>query len=229
MIFYTLFLFPILFLQTPNPHSTRHHTSVSVGQELYYLVSSGEFIGVGRVTGVSPAGKRLTAEELQSLDDLSKTLGGEVYTFHVEALVCARTDLQPGVLRPKIEGRDRYVFQRRDENFYDKAHYQVGQRYLMVFVPLANQQTLQKKYKLTHDVIYYEAFEESFDEGRGLVPLTDANLPWINKLRIFCQALAPLGREQKLRALRSLSTSSDYELRESARKAIANIEGKKGR
>lgn len=255
MKFYTLILFPIMFLQTPSehstrhyapiprqgggdrrheehperpfPHATRHYAPIPVGQKLYYLVSSGDFIAVGRITGISAVVKRLTAEERKSMKDLGEDYGGEVYTFHVEALLCARTDLQPGVLRPKIDERDLYIFQSADEEMMvNQAHYQVGQRYLMVFVPMTNQERSHKKYMLKADVIYYEAFEETFELERGLVPLTDANLPWFNKFSTFCQALAPLGREQKLRLLRPLSTSSDYALSESARRAIAHIESK---
>ena len=52
-----------------------------VGVEMVRQASSSDFVVVGTVIGPSAIGRRLTEKELRELDDLSKTLGGYLYTI----------------------------------------------------------------------------------------------------------------------------------------------------
>jgi hypothetical protein len=191
--------------------------------ELFRLTSSSDFVAIGTVTNSQAIANRMTDKEMHENFDLSKVVGGMLYTFQVEELICVKTDFMPGVMRPMMTGKDFLIFQRRPIPMYENGIYRefyvVKQRYLMFLTALPHQEQLPKKYKLEESQAYYEAFEGK----KGLIPLPDDSLPLLMKLRQFCEALSFADADQKITLLKDLAQSSDPELRQSAKDAIELI------
>lgn len=183
-------------------------------------VSSSDFVVIGKVAG-PPRGitKRLSDKELLELDDIGKAMGGALYTFQVEKVLCAKTDFTPGGRRGSAPFEKFYIFKTRNQPFHLTEFYRENQRYLMFVKKIPENEMLPKIYRLEERNTYYEAFE-----GRkGLIPLSNDNLPLLNKLKQLCSAVTPSNPREKIRNLNTLTRSSDPELRQSAIEAIEAI------
>jgi hypothetical protein len=184
--------------------------------ELFRLSVSSDYVAIGTVTKARLIAQRVPEKKLApgELIDLGDFRGELLYTFHVENLLCARTDFEPGVPRPEMEGEDFYIFKKK---FIDnKERYNQNERYLLFLTPVPNQDQLLKELDLEQGRTYYEAFEGK----RGLIPLPDDNLPLLDKLKQVCEAVSPADPQEKLERLKALANSSDPELRQSAKEAM---------
>jgi hypothetical protein len=187
---------------------------------LFRFASSSDFVAIGTVTNSQAVLNRLTDKEMGENFDLGKVIGGMLYTFQVEDLICAKTDFMPGVMRPFMKGKDFLIFLRRDTPMHENGHGRERlldkHRYLMFLMALPKQEELPKKYSLEKGQRYYRVFEGQ----DGLIPLEDDNLPLLLKLRQFCEALSFVDADQKISLLSDLTQSPDPELRQSAKSAI---------
>lgn len=188
--------------------------------EMFRLATSSEFAVVGRVVSSRPIAKRLSQQELSQLDDLSKTLGGVLYTIKVEDVVISRDDFIDSGPKQKITGGDIFIFKKRDASFFRGESYDQGQKYLIFLTPLPGLDQLVKEYTLAEGETYYEAFEGK----KGLVVLVNDSLPLLVRLRQLGGAVKPDDPQQKLKRLRALTQSNDAELRQAAREAIRMIQ-----
>lgn len=184
--------------------------------ELLDTISNSEFIAIGSVKKREPIGKRISSEELIKLDDLSKTLGGYLYKFQIESLICAKTDLKAGMARPSLNKKTMYIFKKRDTRFFREEFYEVNRRYLMFFTPLTNQDNLSKEYILEKQNTYYEAYGGK----KGLIQLTDNKNPLLHRLNSVCNALKPKNKELKINRLKLLLTSPDSEISETSQELV---------
>lgn len=190
------------------------------GAELIRYVSASDFVVIGTVSAPSAIGKRLTEKESRELTDLGKTLGGYLYPIRVDTLLFARTDLQPGVNRPRLQGAHLLVFKKRDSRFFQEEVYQEGQQVLIFLTALPDQKALSKEYLLKGDKTYYEAFEGK----KGLISISAERRPWLTRLQQLSEALRPADPKKKIERLQRLSAASDVDLKEGARAAIRIIE-----
>lgn len=188
--------------------------------EICRLAYSSDFIVIGTVIQSRPIPKRLSNDEVEKLDDLSKTLGGVLYTFQVEKILCSRADLTLDVRKTQASSERFFIFKIRDTRFFQEEIYQDKQRYLIFLTAIPHQNQLLNQYNLEKGQIYYRAFEG----GKGLVPLSNDDLPLLNKLKQFCAAISPSSPQEKIRRLNNLALSSDPELKQSAIEAIKIIQ-----
>ncbi|HWP42466.1 MAG TPA: hypothetical protein VNO14_04475, partial [Blastocatellia bacterium] len=179
-----------------------------------------DFIAIGIVIQSHPVPERLSNDEIVKLDDLSKTLGGVLYTFQVEKVLCSRADLTPDVRKAPASSERFFIFKIRDTRFFQEEIYQERQRYLIFLTSIPNQNQLLTQYRLEKGRIYYQALEG----GKGLIPLSSDEMPLLNKVKQFCEAISPSSPHEKIRRLSNLAVSSDPELRQSAIEAIKIIQ-----
>ncbi len=187
--------------------------------ELFRLATSSDFIAIGTVTSSRAISKRLTEKELLNLDDVGKTLGGVLYTFHAEQVICARADFKSDTQRPRITSDKFLIFKKRDTRFFQEESYKEKILYLILLTALPEQEQLSRAYRLEKGQTYYEAFEGK----KGLVPVADDKRPLLIKLKQFCDAVRPPSAIDKLKGLSRLTHARDPDLRQSAKEAIRLI------
>jgi hypothetical protein len=205
---------------TVLPQSPSRPVEGSPPGEIYRLASSSDFIAIGTVIQSRPIPKRLSNDEIVKLDDLSKTLGGVLYTFQVEKVLCSRADLTLDVRKAQASGERFFIFKIRDTRFFQEEIYQERQRYLIFLTAIPNQNQLLIQYSLEKGRIYYQAL----GGGEGLIPLSSDEMPLLDKLKQFCAAVSPSSPHEKIRRLSNLAESSDPELKQSAIEAIKIIQ-----
>lgn len=188
-------------------------------EELVRLISSSDFVATGTVVGNSSIGRRLTEKQKRDLDDLSKTLGGNLYTFRIDTLLFARTDFKPNVVRPNLAGKDLFIFKKRDTRFFQEEAYQKGQRYLIFLAALPNQKELPIEYMLRLRRTYYEAFAGK--KGLILDPRNDS--PLLLRLKELSEAIRPVEPRKKIERLNRLLSSSDPDLKDTSMVTIRII------
>lgn len=187
--------------------------------KLFRLASASDVIVIGTVIRAQGIAKRLDPS-IKILDDLSKTLGGRLYTISVEAVMCAQTDFIPGVARPNLAGKNIFIFIERDAPMYrdgnEREDFIVNARYLIALVAKPAQADLPVVYQLDAGQTYYR----SLDGRNGVFSLADDKLPMLDILRRFCEALQPVDLQLKLKKLNDLRHVSNADLRLSAEAAI---------
>ena len=186
--------------------------------DLFRLAHGSDVIATGTVSARTPRGKRLTEQELLKLDDLSKALGGVLFTLDVDELLCVKTDFTPGVRRPQVPNKKLLIFKKRDSRFFSSEQYALGHRYIAFLKVLPGQEQLVKEYQLDSGPVYYEAFEGK----TGLVDLP-ADDSFLTSVKAFCQALAPTSGGAKIRLLDRLAQSADPGLKDSATQASSLV------
>lgn len=162
----------------------------------------------------------MSAEELSKLDDLSKVLGGTLFTFRVESVIGAKSDFKPGQSRPKLAGRVLRIFVDRRRQALQQEFYIEKQQYLIFLKELPEQTNLTNLFELGEGTTYYGANEG----GEGPIQIIDRNSSTLSKIRDFLRALEPTSKEGKLELLKPLVNLPDEDLSQSAKSAITLIE-----
>jgi hypothetical protein len=190
---------------------------------LFGMASASRLTVIGTVASSQGIGRRLTEQQRRDLDDLSKTLGGSLYTIRVESIVCAQTDFERAMPRPQLTNGSLLIFQERDAPLYTgdyrRPDYLVKQRYLLFLTAIPDQDKLPVNYDLEAGQTYYEAVKGE----KGVIPLPDDKLRLLTNLKLLCEAVRPVELPLKLKHLHDLRRSSDPDLRQSAEEAIKSL------
>jgi hypothetical protein len=192
------------------------------GRPLLRVATSSEFGVIARVVKTDGIGRRLSDEELLELykqGDLSKGLGGTLYTFEVEEVLTRGADFT-GAAGPQTPGRHVLIFKPRDGPYSPNEMFVEGERYLIFLTPIENQEQLPKVYKLDAGHVYYRAYEPSV----GVVQLKPDDAPLLSRVRQLGAAVRPADPDQKIKKLKALTHSRDEKLRGAAAGAAALIQ-----
>jgi hypothetical protein len=204
--------------------SPNEHSLVNSGV-IFRKVLDSDLIVVGSVIKREGVAKHLNREQVKKVDDLSKTLGGTLYTIEVESLVCAKSDLKAGAVRPQIARKDVYVFVKRDapmfQNGNRREEFREKERYLVLLTAIPEQAALVENYSLDPKNVYYRAVNGE----SGVISIPDDKNRVLSDLRRFCGALAPSDSDGKLKLLDLLKRSSEGDLRQSAEDALTLLKG----
>jgi hypothetical protein len=187
------------------------------GRPLLRVATSSEFGVVGRVVKTDGVIRRVPYEEL--MVDLSKSLGGRLYTFEVEEVLTRGADFT-GAAGPQTPGRHVLIFKPRDGPYSPNEMYVKGERYLIFLTPIENQGRLPKEYKLDAGNVYYRAYEPQV----GVVRLSPDDAPLLSRVRQLGAAVRPADPELKIKRLKALTHSRDEKLRGAAAGAAVLIQ-----
>jgi hypothetical protein len=192
------------------------------GSVLLRVAKSSDFGVIARVVKTDGIGRRLSDKELLELykqGDLSKGLGGTLYTFEIEDVLTRGTDFT-GAAGPQTPGRHVLIFKPRDGPYSPNEMFVQGERYLIFLTPIENQGRLPEEYKLEAGRVYYRAYEPMV----GVVQLKPGDAPLLSRVRQLGSAVRPADPRQKLKRLKALTHSRDEKLRGAAAGAVALIQ-----
>ena len=191
-------------------YSFRTHAQPPQASALLPKIAASDYVLIGRVVATKAVLNRLLDER-----NLNANVGGTVYQVEVERLVCARSDLRPGIPRPKIARVA--VFQRRDEPYERRAQWRPGSAFLAFVSAQPRQDQLRARYRLDEDEVYYEA-----SDGLNGLFLAAEVAPTVDQLGRLCATLEPPAAADKIGRLERLA-KADEELAPVAGQAIQTI------
>ncbi len=204
--------------------------------DLYQRVASSRFVVVGKLVKSLGITKRMTPELVEKMKtSLDAAVGGALYVIHVDSVVCRQGDFQPDSKVSVAQPSTVRIFVPRDEAWFTDGQMKEGlisgRRYLLLLKTPGPEQVAKwtKTYQLQTNSEYYRTEQGS----RGVVPMASGNLnelgggePLVfDKVSKLCQAVRPPTKSEKLKALKTLTESSDEVLQLEAQKAMAALEG----
>jgi hypothetical protein len=206
------------------------HSSTQPPVIFQYAYES-DYVVVANLTERKPVGKVNKKEKNENIYDLEDNVAGFLYSFTVEKTLCSKLSFSTKDNSSLVTMQEFQIFvpmERRLNERYSKGH-----RYLIFLRALPNLDELMATYELNKSKNYFEVFEgkESIfpSEGgdfhgpprKGIIDLSSLKYQDLaQKIEDFCSAINESDLETKLEKLRSLTKSTDEDLRINAAYAI---------
>ena len=132
-----LLLILIILFQSPSFLSNQEKTG-----KLFDQLNKSDIVAIGVITDFQTVGKRLSEKQYSELRNLSDMVGGFLFTFQIETILGSSTDFKSGVKRPEIISNKILIYLTKDQFFLREERYQEGQRYIVFFKKLPEQNKL---------------------------------------------------------------------------------------
>lgn len=123
--------------------------------------SSYESLVIARYVGSKVVRKVNYFEEVKKSNDLSKAIGGRVYTFEIKRLVCETRSRKMGGAASKAIQLS--FFNQDGSGFFQP--YEANKEYLIYLSALPNQKKLKEDYELEEKALYYSPYPFEGKEG----------------------------------------------------------------